>query len=445
MRRWIAAPDSYGLSPEARAAFPREQAVALTIPVGLGLMEGGFVGVIADKMFHAHPAVLALIIAAPMFGNLSSFLWAGLAHGRRKVPVVTACQTAFVLCIGLVAFLPAGPAGTVGLAVSMVAARLAVSGIITIRSTVWSLNYPREVRGRLVGRLVVIATLTVACTTFLGSILLDANPANIRIIYIAGACAATLGVLAYAGVRVRGEGEHLALETGAARSDAAEKPASGASVTKPRALTLLRDDPLFSRYLSCQFVLGVGNMMIEAPVIYVVSHQLQTGYLVSIALTTMIPMLVMTLTTPLWGAYLDRVHVAEFRARASVFWISSQVLTWWGAWTGSLGLIALGRTVLGVGRGGGRVAWQLGHNDFADPRVVNLYMGIHVTLTGVRGAFAPFLGMLLFTGWRAEALPFVPSFSGIGAHVMLLAALCSAIAGLGFAGLHRRVLAEARA
>ena len=55
-------------------------------------MEGGFIGVIADKVYHVHPGVLALITAAPMFGLLSSFVWAQLALGRRKVPFTTSLR-----------------------------------------------------------------------------------------------------------------------------------------------------------------------------------------------------------------------------------------------------------------------------------------------------------------------------------------------------------------
>ena len=62
-------------------AYRNERLADLFLPIALALMQGGFIGVIADKIFQVHPAVLALISAAPMFGNLSSFFW-----GRRKGP-----------------------------------------------------------------------------------------------------------------------------------------------------------------------------------------------------------------------------------------------------------------------------------------------------------------------------------------------------------------------
>src|SRR5688572_3499538 len=69
------------------ASYRKERVTDLTFPVGLALLEGGFLGVLADKVFHVHPALLALISAAPMFGNLSSFFWARVAEGRRTVPM----------------------------------------------------------------------------------------------------------------------------------------------------------------------------------------------------------------------------------------------------------------------------------------------------------------------------------------------------------------------
>jgi hypothetical protein len=85
--------------------------------------------------------------------------------------------------------------------------------------------------------------------------------------------------------------------------------------------------------------------------------------------------------------------------------------------------------MLGIARGGGALAWQLGHNDFADQKALSAYMGIHVTLTGVRGAIMPFLGMVLYIGFLDVA--------GIGAHLFGIAAGLSVISWVGFRRLHR--------
>ncbi len=157
------------------------------------------------------------------------------------------------------------------------------------------------------------------------------------------------------------------------------------------------------------------------------------------ALTLVLPLGLSVLTMPLFAAWLDRVHIARFRARHSWLWAVSQAATFAGALASSLAVLALARAVLGLARSGGQLAWQIGHNDFARPERAGLYMGVHATLTGVRGVFAPFLGMALYVGWGEVRLAgvgtVIPAFSGLGAGVMLLAAALSVIATLGFASL----------
>jgi hypothetical protein len=206
---------------------------------------------------------------------------------------------------------------------------------------------------------------------------------------------------------------------------------------------VLREDRVYARYQACQFLIGVANMMIEAPLIYLISNQLQASYTVSIALTMAIPLGFSLLTLPLWAAYLDRVHISEFRARHSWIWVLSQAVTWFGALQGSLLWLGAGRVLLGMGRGGGALAWQLGHNDFAKPENVGLYMGVHVTLTGIRGAFAPFVGMLLYVGWASQKLPglglHLSGFEGIGGHTIGVACLIGTLGTLGYWRLHRHI------
>ena len=86
----------------ALAGFRRERVHDALFPIASAMMEGGFVGVIADKVYHVHPSVLALIAAAPMFGNLSSGVWARLALGRRKVPLIVGIEALIALLVGAV-------------------------------------------------------------------------------------------------------------------------------------------------------------------------------------------------------------------------------------------------------------------------------------------------------------------------------------------------------
>lgn len=69
--------------------------------------------------------------------------------------------------------------------------------------------------------------------------------------------------------------------------------------------------------------------------------------------------------------------------------------------------------------------------------LISTYMGIQVTLTGLRGAFAPFLGMALYLGWDAKG--YVPGSTGLSAWVFLPSALLGVVAWRGFDRLRKDV------
>jgi hypothetical protein len=67
-----------------------------------------------------------------------------------------------------------------------------------------------------------------------------------------------------------------------------------------------------------------------------------------------------------------------------------------GALGNSLTLVGIGMVFFGISMAGGNLAWNLGQNAFASAERLPRYMGAHVTLTGLRGMFFPFVGTLLF-------------------------------------------------
>jgi len=420
------------IAPRSLDSYRRERTAQWFLPIGYGLLEGGFVGVIADKVYHVPPSALALITAAPMFGNLSSVFWARLAHERRKVPVLVSIQALLSGLIASVALLPDSRPGGPLLIAIVIASRLLIGGFITVRSNVWTLNYPSAVRGRVTSRLTLLGVLTMTFTAVAGGLFLDAHPGSFRPLYLGAALLSVLGILSLARVKLEGEAEALRVR----------EPLADASGS----LQLLREDPVFARYMGWQFLLGVSNMMIEPPLIYLVSRELQASYSVSILLTAALPLGVGVLMLPYWAAVIDRMHIVRFRVRHSWMWAASSLLVCAGAFQGSLLWVGVGRFVLGLVRGGGMLAWQLGHNDFAKPERAGLYMGVHATLTGVRGAVAPFLGMWLYVGWAERSLPGVgqilPAFSGIGPALFGLSAALSVVATFGFAGMARKLREE---
>lgn len=416
------------LPPPIERSFRAEKAAEVALPAALVLLEGGVVGVIAAKIYQVSPFVLALVSAAPMFANLSSFFWSRLSAGRSKVATACLLQAMILGCIIAVALVPNGDLGAAVLVSSMIASRILLAGVITVRSVIWSLNYARHQRARATSQLQMInAIMTVAISSAIGP-LLDAYPESLAWIYWGGALVGSLGLLFFAQVRVVGEGRQRV------RERLERKDPSNAL----RFSQILKEDRLFRWYQLNMFGAGFSNMLIEAPLIFIVTRQMDASYTASIMIIMVIPFAVSLVSMPVWAAYLDRVHVAQFRSRQSVLWIIAQMLTMVGAALESLAWLITARTIMGIARGGGTLAWQLGHNDFARQDQLAAYMGVHVTLTGLRGAIAPFLGIMLYAGWSGTGWMPV-SWEGIGAWVFGVAAVISSLAGWGFNGLYRHM------
>jgi len=456
-----------------RQAYRYEMATSMAMSVVMALIEGGVAGVIAKKVFDVGDWTVAVIIAAPMFANLTSFLWAHLARGRRKVPFIVGLQSAILLLMLGAALLPETRNGGYMMAGIVVAARCMFSGIVTVRSTIWRQNYRREWRGQVTGRLARVATMMMVITSVFVAIALDGNPSAFRIAYPAAALIGSLGVIAFSRVRVRSERQQLAYENRPAAKPTPHGTPDGIYEYDPAdeqfsVWAVLRNDRVFRTYLVWQFLAGASDMMAEPVFVALIAdvteplgatrmgdRTVSLEYIVSILLTMIFTTGLAMLTIPLWGSLLDRFHVVRYRVRHTWFWPLSQLLCFIGAMIvvrdGGLlwGLIVLGisRLVLGIARGGEIIAWTLGHNDFASRRMTAVYMGIHVTLTGVRGAFAPFLGVALYTGWRTIDLGFVqvPAYKGIGGGVFAVAALLSTIAWIGFWRLARSMGSTAQA
>jgi len=454
LHRWLASLDPRHQPWITRQSFAHERVASMTFPVAMAMVEGGVMGVLAQKAFAVPPFLLAAILAAPMFANLTSFLWARLTRGRRKVRTIATLQVLAALCVGAVALLPTGPVGAWLLTGLVIAARCMVAGIVTLRSTVWRMNYPREVRGQVTGRLAQLNTLVLTFAPLLGYPLLDWHSELFRVLYPAAMLVAMIGAGAFSKVRLRGERALLAYENqprvrpqphGEVGSvyeyDPKADPGRG-----PTFLDVLRRDWRFRRYMIWMFFAGMGNMSGQVALIYYVD-KFTAGrpfeYLISVLLTTAIPMGLALVTLPIWAKQLDRMHVARFRVRQSGFWIGCQLGHLAGAITGLLPILIIPRVLQGIAQGGGMLAWNLGHNDFADRRLVALYMGIHVTMTGVRGAMVPFIAVALLSGWRTVELPFVdqaiPAFAGFGPGVFVFSTACACIASLGFLSLHRAI------
>ncbi|HYB32394.1 MAG TPA: MFS transporter [Steroidobacteraceae bacterium] len=386
-------------------------------------MEGATAAVLVKQHFGAvAPAfavnlAVALVSGAPAFSNVLSFVWANIAHGRARVQLMVALQAAFALLVGCVSFASRAAGGLALTVLSIIAARVVWAGVLTVRAAVWSANYPRNVLARITGRIVIVNSIAVATSASLVGWALEARAIDARWLYGLGAISGLCGAWLYRAMRVRRQFRLLAAE---AASAAQSEPFS------PRMLTqILREDPAYREYMLWMGVFGGGTLMLTAQLVLLFSEQLHLSSAMQIGLLAVVPLITQPIFLPWWARLFDGTHVVRYRSRQGWAIVLASAAMSAGVFSAAPVLLWVGAVLLGAAQAGANLGWNLGHNDFASLGRAQHYMGVHVTLTGLRGGVAPPVGVLVYMGlegWRR----------GAGEFALLLPLAMTAAGALGF-------------
>ncbi len=191
---------------------------------------------------------------------------------------------------------------------------------------------------------------------------------------------------------------------------------------------ILREDRWYRRYMLTMFAFGSGNLMVIALLVVLLNEQFGFARFEQVLITTALPLVTLAIFTPIWARRLDAVHILDYRARQAWMFVITMLLFTLASITGIELLFWAGALSMGVSFAGGKLGWNLGHNDFASDDKSTLYMGIHVTLTGIRGLLAPLLGVGVYQfleasgeGWGrfVLAFPFTLTLGGAITFVLL--------------------------
>ena len=417
----------------ARPNYARELRAAFFLPWAFAATEGSVIGFIVRKLYDGVVDdtllnfFVAALIAAPAMANITSFGWAIAVSGRRKIPFITALQLTIIIAITIIAAAPRSPAGLILIVVAAYLARICLAGIITIRSTVWGVNYPTD-RARMAGKLEAVS-VTISSMIAIGlGYAMQLSENSYRVMIPIFGFIALIGVGSYARIKVRSESSIIA------REQAQSNQSSGTLAHIPTLFKAIArvmiDDIPFRRYQTCQFMLGIGNMMSWAPFVILAKEQFGLDYLPGLILTQVIPLLMMPLFIPLWARFLDRVHIVTFRAFHSWVFVIAMLLSFIGSQMEMVWLFYAASVMRGIAFGGGALAWNLGHLHYVKPQRATDYMAVHVTLTGVRGLTAPFIGVAIYTSYEAR-------WPGNGSWVFVVGALLAFLGAMGFLKLSR--------
>jgi MFS family permease len=371
---------------------------------------------------------VAVVAGAPTLAHVLSWVWASVTQARDKIRFLITVQAAFCVSLLAIAFAPVNSHGLAMMVAGAVLARFFWSGVITIRSSVWRANYPREMLATMSGRLVTLGTLIMGSVAVAIGVAMNLDEHAFRWVYPILAAFGLSGAYSYRRMRMRRQKRLLELE-------AANRAREGSLMNPFRLFALLRGDERFGHYMSLMFLLGGGNLMLMAPLIVILSEKMAVSQMSQMLITSAIPLLVMPLTIPLWARLLDSRHVIHYRAKQS--WAAAAMIftVLVAVTTGTHWMLWLAAVLYGVAQSGGMLGWNLGHHDFAPPERAAQYMSVHMTLTGMRGLMMPVFGVALYQ--------IIESLSpGNGPWMMVVPLALNLAACIGFVRASRRMTAE---
>tara|TARA_R110002072_G_scaffold42064_12_gene118083 strand:+ start:18264 stop:19610 length:1347 start_codon:yes stop_codon:yes gene_type:complete len=418
----------------SRANYARELRAAFFLPWAIAATEGGVIGFVVRKLYEGVVDenqlnyFVAALVAAPALANITSFLWAIAAHGKRKIPFITGLQLALLISIAMMSIAPRTPLGLVMLVASAFAARTILAGIVTVRATVWGVNYPAQ-RAKVTGKVQTVS-VTISSMIAIGlGLAMQYDENAYRIFIPIGGLIALAGVSSYARIRLRTE--RLILKNEQQQTDDNKK------TSMLSGFRVLKDDKDYRAYQICQLLLGFGNIMSWTPFVIIAKQQFDVDYFWGILLTQVIPLIMMPFTIPLWAKLLDSVHIVQFRAIHSWVFIGAMGCALIAGQYNMLVMLYAASVLRGIAFGGGALAWNLGHLQFVKAEKSQDYMSIHVTLTGLRGLIAPFAGVSLYNLIESH-------YPNEGSWVFAITLLITTAGALGFYYLYTQLKETAK-
>ncbi len=329
-----------------------------------------FVAVIARKTLNASAFEIAVLTMAPLAGNLLSLLRANVMEGRPKMPFAMwswiTGRAFLLLCVF---------AATSRSLVAIMAAMYLIDSVA--RPTYPALMkeiYPDGDRARIMGYVRVCLLAVFVLVTALAAPLLHGD--NYRYVF------PVAGLFGIAAAVVFGR-----IPT----SETAGDPSVRLRQFIHNGVLILRDDPGFRWFCAGTFVFGFSNLMVQP--IYII-RQVQIGVgtnwagIYSIAMS-----LIMTVGYFYWGGFIDKRNpqvVVALQALCMIavplnYYVATQ------PW-----MLLPGFLMLGIIWAGVELVYLNGILRFVPRERITHYQAVFLTLMGLRGVVAPFVGAAMY-------------------------------------------------
>ncbi|GAB4301323.1 MAG: hypothetical protein Kow0090_16850 [Myxococcota bacterium] len=367
--------------PSLFTTFPDYTRRALHYHIPAVILEGFAQGIsllyiiIARKTLLASDLIITLLTMGPLAVMILSNIFALEMFGKSKRPYFIASAIIGRVPLLLIFFIEDA---------SMYAVIILISVFYYVifkpaENSLIQANYDKSHIGEIYGYLSSIALLSSMFAAFLGGKVLDADPHNYRYIIPAAAILSFIAMMLYAFMPVR-KVEYVNSER-----------------CKPSVLeayknffTTLFKDKAFRRFEVCFLIYGFGILMLEPLVIILFVNELKLEYSQAAAALGLVSQFVILLFTPFMGRLFDGINAFKMLSLSVAILIFHSLLLYFSY---GLALVYAAYVFRGLSMAGITILWNLGPIKFAGEKDSTNYMGIHLTMVGIRGILAPTLGM----------------------------------------------------
>src|SRR5262245_20152190 len=263
------------------------------IYMGLAILAAPVVAVIGVQ---ANPLELTILVAAFPVGVFFGPLWAGA--GRRLGMQRLVTYMAFLANVPL--FLVFWATESWQFILLLTISQILNSGMRMGQSSLYHLLYPRAIRGRVLGQLTFWTFLTMVPSILLTGWLLDMSREMYRMLYpMAGLCG-LIGCYYYSTLRLPAR-----LPQGNGRNSI--------RATMRGVENILSEDRAYLFFQAAFFLSGAAFFMSTHIVLLLVNDRFEFSAFDLALWITVVPQLLLALSSPVWGRVVDRIGIVHTR------------------------------------------------------------------------------------------------------------------------------------
>ncbi|MDR2432144.1 MAG: MFS transporter [Puniceicoccales bacterium] len=328
--------------------------------------------VIAIRVFHASKTAKSFLVSAGFIGYFITTITQAFAANQARLTTMDFCKR-YMLTLALLIFASIFVKSLTVFLVLMMLATIIFKQPVPLIEDAYGQNYSPRERGSRLAFVLMVIPLAAIVFSLIGSKLMDFNLQNYRLILLMVSLSAVGSAMSFAKIPSRILPQR-----------------KGKSIFSN--LRIIFQDKLFGMILLWWSFAGVATQMLNplrTEFLINSMYGINASNIFETVACMAIPYTFRVLSSLLWGYFFDRAKLITVKLAVNIFAILGFLLFFHCK---SRNLIILASIFAGIAWGGGEIIWCLWVTKIAPKENFSSYMSTNVTIVGLRGILAPFLG-----------------------------------------------------